>query len=62
MPSGTVIRNTYVALSLGWSLDGNHVEAAFGSAPMNWPSSVCRNPYGDPNTIGDPTIVSGTPP
>jgi hypothetical protein len=49
-------------LSDGWSLPGNHVEAAFGSAPMKLPSSVCRKPYGDPNTIGEPTIVAGEPP
>ena len=61
-PFGTVMRKTYVALSLGWSFDGNQVDAAFGSAPTKLPSSVCRNPYGEPKTIGEPTIVSGTPP
>jgi hypothetical protein len=29
---------------------------------MNAPSSVCRKPYGEPNTIGEPTIVWGIPP
>jgi hypothetical protein len=59
---GTVIRNVYEALSLGWSLHGNQVEEALGSSPMNAPSSVCTKPYGEPNTIGEPTIVCGTPP
>ncbi len=62
MPSGTVMWYVNVALSEGWSLLGSQVETAFGSAPMNCPSGVCRKPYGEPNTIGEPTIVSGTPP
>jgi hypothetical protein len=61
-PRGTVTRKVHVALSLGWSLSGIHVDVTLGSSPMNAPSGVCRKPYGDPNTIGEPTIVSGTPP
>ena len=55
-------RNVHVALSLGWSFSGIHVEVAFGSSPMKAPSLVWMKPYGEPNTIGEPTIVSGTPP
>ena len=44
LPAGTVTRNVQVALSLGWSETGIHVEAAFGSSPMNAPSSVWRKP------------------
>ncbi len=62
LPSGTVARIVQVALSLGWSLSGIQVEATLGSSPMKAPSSVCRKPYGEPNTIGEPTIVWGTPP
>ena len=62
LPSGTVTRNVQVALSLGWSDSGIQVDWALGSEPTNAPSSVCRKPYGEPNTIGDPTIVCGTPP
>src|SRR3954451_17729951 len=61
-PSGTVTRKVQVALSLGWSLSGIQVNVTLGSSPMNAPSGVCRKPYGDPNTIGEPTTVSGTPP
>jgi hypothetical protein len=43
-PAGTVTRNVHVALSLGWSLSGIHVEVAFGSSPMKAPSSVWMKP------------------
>ena len=62
LPSGTVTRKVHSALSLGWSESGIHVDCAFGSEPTNAPSSVCRKPYGEPNTIGEPTIVCGMPP
>jgi hypothetical protein len=61
-PAGTVTWNVHVALSLGWSFSGIHVDVAFGSSPMKAPSSVWMKPYGDPNTTGEPTMVSGTPP
>ena len=62
LPAGTVTRKVHAALSLGWSESGIHVDCAFGSEPTNAPSSVCRKPYGEPNTIGEPTIVCGMPP
>jgi hypothetical protein len=42
--AGTVTRNVHVALSLGWSFSGIHVDVAFGSSPMNAPSSVWMKP------------------
>ena len=38
------MRMSYVALSPGWSLEGNHVEAAFGSQATKTPSSVFIQP------------------
>ncbi len=43
-PSGTVISNVKLALSVGWSFAGNHVEAPCGSPRINTPSSVRRGP------------------
>jgi hypothetical protein len=43
-PAGTVTRNVQVALSLGWSLSGIHVDVAFGSSPMKAPSLVWMKP------------------
>lgn len=56
-PSGTVIRNVYEALSLGWSLTGNHVAATAGSPATRAQSSVWMNP----EMPSWSTIVSGTP-
>ena len=61
-PAGTVALIVHVAVSAGWSLIGIHVDAALGSSPMKAPSLVWTKPYGEPKTIGDPTIVCGTPP
>jgi hypothetical protein len=61
-PAGTVPRMVHVALSEGWSFIGIQVDVALGSSPMNAPSLVWTKPYGWPNTIGEPTIVCGTPP
>src|SRR5437868_10806941 len=43
-PFGTFIEMVYVALSLGWSLEGNQVLAAFGSQATSAPSSVATHP------------------
>jgi hypothetical protein len=43
-PAGTVTRNVHVALSLGWSLSGIHVDVALGSSPMKAPSLVWMKP------------------
>ncbi len=40
VPEGTEMLKVKVALSLGWSFDGNHVLAALGSHPTNAPSVV----------------------
>jgi hypothetical protein len=50
------------ALSVGWSLRGNQLADPSGSLTTSAPSSVWMKPYGEPNTTGEPTIVSGTPP
>jgi len=50
VPSGTSRRNVYVALSLGWSLTGYHVEAPSGSAATKLPSPFCVASH--PTAIG----------
>ena len=59
-PSGTVTRKVHSALSLRVVGEREPRRRAFGSEPTNAPSSVCRKPYGEPNTIGEPTIVCGS--
>ncbi len=44
VPSGTVTRNVNVALSVGWSLEGNHEFEAAGSATTNVPRGVVSHP------------------
>jgi hypothetical protein len=56
-PFGTVIRNVYDAVSLGWSLTGNHVSATCGCPTTRAPSWVWMNPDRPPNS----SSVSGTP-
>ena len=46
-PSGTVMWNVNVALSSGWSLAGNHVDAPSGSLSTKLPSSSFIHPTGD---------------
>src|SRR5690348_15325818 len=48
VPSGTLTRKVYVALSVGWSFAGNQVLAALGSSPTNAPSLVYCHPYAAP--------------
>ena len=56
-PSGTSTRKTYVALSVGTSLTGYHVEAASGSLATSAPSGVDTQPYGAPVlSIGTPVV------
>jgi len=55
-----VTRKVHVALSLGWSFSGIHVDVAFGSSPMKAPSSVWMKPYGEPNTIASSSSVAGS--
>ena len=43
-PSGTVMSNEYVALSVGWSLTGNHVAEPSGSLTTIAPSRVVTQP------------------
>ena len=43
-PFGALIRMSKVALSDGWSLDGNQVEAALGSQATKTPSVVFIHP------------------
>lgn len=56
VPSGTATETSYVALSLGWSLLGNHHQADSGSSAATAPSGVrCQveKPYA--------LFVEGTP-
>jgi hypothetical protein len=48
-PSGTVISNVYVALSVGWSFTGNHVADPSGSLTTIAPSRVVTQPYSAPS-------------
>ena len=59
-PSGTVTSKVYDALSIGWSLTGNHAVATSGWPATMAPSGVVMNPAGRPK----PGIsnVTGTPP
>lgn len=50
-----------MALSEGWSLEGNQVEAALGSQATKTPSSVLIQPYFEPKTMG-PLSGWGIPP
>ena len=43
-PLGALMRMSYVALSAGWSLEGNQVEAALGSQTTKTPSAVFIHP------------------
>ena len=52
-PSGTVTANSYVALSRGLSLAGNHPGEPCGSSTTNAPSSVGTHPSIEPSGIGD---------
>ncbi len=49
LPSGTVISYSYVALSVGWSLDGNQVMFPSGSPTTMAPSRVVTQPYSAPS-------------
>ena len=48
-PRGTVIRNENAALSSGWSLAGNQVEAPSGWPATSAPSSVWMKPESVPS-------------
>jgi hypothetical protein len=58
-PCGAVIRVVKDALSSGWSLTGNQVEATSGCPTMTMPSSVAKTPdeprFGSAMTWGTPS-------
>ena len=49
LPSGTVISNEYVALSVWWSLTGYQVMDPSGSLTTMAPSRVVTHPYSAPS-------------
>ena len=57
-PRGTVMSTAYVALSLGWSLTGNHDAATCGSPITTAPSEVGKTP---PGTCASSSMTSGMP-